>query len=69
MNTNIIDGNENLNELKNSVGAVHDFLFKSFDKLINNPDFLQSIQGHLGFDSIAGEKAVLVIQKIKDLLN
>ena len=66
---NIIDGNEDLNELRSLVGSVHDFIVSSFKDMINDINFIRSIQGHLGFDSIAEEKAELVVQKIKHMLS
>jgi hypothetical protein len=64
----IIDGNENLSEIQYAPEAVRGFLKAEFSRLLSDPDFIDSIPGHIGFNVEASIRARDVETKMRKLI-
>lgn len=66
----LIDGRpELLNEIRAADSVLKDFLKESFEKLLTDMRFEESIEGHLRRDPTSRDRAESVIERIKECVN
>lgn len=66
----VIDGRPTLpDEVADAEALLRQYLIKRFGALLDRPAFIAAIAGHLPPDSVSQQRAALVIQRIRQMVN
>jgi hypothetical protein len=65
----IIDANDDLLEILEAPANVRHHIVEHFSRLLNNMAFRRSIAGHIGFGSIASDRANDIEEKMNEIIN